>query len=249
MKNFLLKFSLYFLFVASFFYAFMFFVQRYLLYFPSNRESPESLVKVFDGRCLTDSQHPAKGAMLVFHGNGGQASDGIGWIGLNPEYQVILAEYPGYGHRSGKPSEAAIIGDAVDIANKVKATYPGDFIVVGQSLGSGVAAGVASQVQVDKLLMLTPFDSVKNVAKVHYGLLGLDNLVLDTYDSMAYLRNFNGKMAIIMGGRDEVVPNANTENLIANLKITPKVWKIDAVGHNGPWPSTVINEAKEYLEQ
>lgn len=227
----------------------MFFIQRYLLYFPSNREPPNTLIKVIDDRCLTDAIHPAKGVMLVFHGNAGQASDRGAWIKANPEYQVILAEYPGYGHRDGNPTEDLIIKDAVDIARKVKQSFPGDFILIGESLGTGVAAGVASQVAVEKMVMVTPFDSVKNVAKVHYGLLGLDNLVIDTFDSVQYLKDYHGKMVIIMGGQDNVVPNANTENLISHLQIKPKVWKLDSAGHVIPLTTALLNDVLNYLNQ
>ena len=133
------------------------------------------------------------GTVLVFHGNGGGAQERefyaetfqkLGW-------RVILAEFPGYGARSGKPGEAVFREDGRATARLVRQRYPGKLVILGESLGSGVAASVAADpgVKADAVILATPWDTLESVAAHHYPWLPVRLFLRDRYDSVAYLKN------------------------------------------------------------
>ena len=57
-------------------------------------------------------------------------------------------------------------------------------------------------------------------------------LLKDPFDSVAALREFRQPLLIVLGGRDDVVPGANTQTLIASLPVAPTVLRIAAAGHD-----------------
>ena len=72
--------------------------------------------------------------------------------------------YRGYGGSSGKPTEHDLRQDALAVYNYVS-TRHSEILLVGRSLGSSIAIGVAAQVNPTGLVLITPFDSIQNIAK------------------------------------------------------------------------------------
>jgi hypothetical protein len=103
---------------------------------------------------------PARGTMVVFHGNAGHAGHRVFYAhSLVPlGWRVVLAEYPGYGPRCGTPGEASLVADAQQTLALVRQAWPGPLLVVGESLGAAVAAGAAAGRSglVSGLLLITP---------------------------------------------------------------------------------------------
>lgn len=115
----------------------------------------------------------------------------------------------------------------------MQARHPGQRIsVVGRSLGSGVAAHLAAQRPVDRLALVTPFDSLGAVAAGHYPWLPVRLLLRERYDSVAHLRGYGDPLLVLRAGRDEVVPPARTDALIAGLGRDVEVVAIDQADHN-----------------
>lgn len=173
-------------------------------------------------------------AIVYFGGNAERIEDNREdfrhWF---PDHSVYLVAYRGYGASEGKPSERALLDDAVAIFDKAQSQHPGQPIAaIGRSLGSGVASYVASQRPVAKLALITPFDSLAEVGQYHYGWLPVRWLSTDRYESARYLRRYQGPLLVIRAGRDEVIPAANTDRLIAALPSPPQVVSIPEAGHN-----------------
>ena len=90
-----------------------------------------------------------RGTAIVFHGNAGHAghrryyADALTAHGL----RVILAEYPGYGPRDGTPSEVQLVSDAAVSIALAQRTYAGPLLVIGESLGAGVAAAATAELK------------------------------------------------------------------------------------------------------
>lgn len=151
-------------------------------------------------------------AVLLAHGNAGCALQRAEYAAPlragAPDHavSVYLLEYPGYGARPGSPSQQDFLAAAADALQSVPGDVP--VIVVGESLGSGVAAATAmSQPErVAGLLLLTPFDSLVAVAQHHYPVLPVRWLLKDRYPSAEWLRDYRGPVAVVVAGRDSVVP-------------------------------------------
>jgi len=172
-------------------------------------------------------------AVLYFGGNAERIEDRrrdfSRWF---PQASTYLVPYRGYGASEGTPTEADILDDALAVFDQVQARQPGArIVVIGRSLGSAVASYVASKRPVAKLVLVTPFDSMSNVAQSHYPWLPVRWLLQDRYDQARYLTAYRGPLLIVRAGRDDVVPPASTNQLIASLKLQPQVLDLPHADH------------------
>jgi pimeloyl-ACP methyl ester carboxylesterase len=246
-----------------------FLLQRKMMYFPSrftlvqqDQLMDESNLKPWPSKTERRgmiSRFPVespKGSVLVFHGNAGAALHRTYYIDALQRlgYRVIIAEYPGYGAREGSPSEAAMIEDGIATAKKALQMYKEPLFLCGESLGSGVVAGIVAsrQVPVRGLLLITPFDAMAKVAQHHYWFLLARWLVRDRFDNIPRLRDFNGSIAVLLAGQDEVIPNRNTLALFEALPEKKKLWRFENAGHNSlpleswrPW----WREVMQFIDQ
>ena len=173
-------------------------------------------------------------AVLYFGGNAERIEDRrkdfSRWF---PQASTYLVPYRGYGANEGTPSEADILDDALAVFDQVQARQPGArIVVIGRSLGSAVASYVASKRPVGKLVLVTPFDSMANVAQSHYPWLPVRWLLQDRYDQARYLTGYRGPLLIVRAGRDDVVPPESTNQLIASLKLQPQVLDLPHADHS-----------------
>ena len=177
-----------------------------------------------------------KGTIVVFHGNAGTAADRdyylspLGLLG----YRVILAEYPGYGGRKGELGEQSLVSDSVETLRIAEETYQGSIYLLGESLGCGVAAGVAknTSLSIAGIILITPWNTLLAVAKDHYPYLPVSWFMKDRYDNAENLKLFQGRIAVVGAERDEVVPVRHAEELFKLLPRNKRIWIIQGVGHN-----------------
>ena len=186
---------------------------------------------------LAEPKAPVRATLLLFHGNAGHAANRgwyagrLGRLGV----RVILAEYPGYGPRPGKLGEASLVPDAIETVAQVRRQFSGPLILAGESLGAGVAAAAAKVSDVDALLLITPWDSLKNVAGHHYPWLPVGWLLREQHDSAGNLAAFRGRVAVVVAEQDSIVPAKYGRALFANLPEPKRLWTIPGAEHNDWW--------------
>ena len=227
----------------------VFLLQRKMMYFPTRftQEQQENLIvrlNLLPWPSATNlhgimSKVPvinAKGTVLVFHGNAGAALHRTYYIDAlqNLGYRVIIAEYPGYGARRGKPSEAALIKDGIATAKMALRTFKEPLFLCGESLGTGVVAGIVAshEIPVKGLLLITPFDALSKVAQHHYWFFLARWLLLDKFDNVPKLRDYQGNIAVLLAEQDEVIPNRRTMALFDALPKQKKLWRFKNSNHN-----------------
>ena len=213
--------------------------QRELMYFPQTTRTPAAdtdFVLDSDGLRLRGwVVNPGQvRAILYFGGNAESVEfnrdDFARWFDGSTVY---LLPYRGYGANAGTPEERGLYRDALALYDYVRRQQPNAPIaVIGRSLGSGVASHVAARRPVSRLALVTPFDSMADVAQAHYPWLLVRPLMKDRYDSVAQLAHYRAPVLIIRAGRDQVVPAANTRRLIASLRRPPRVLDLPEADHN-----------------
>jgi len=171
-------------------------------------------------------------AMIYFGGNGEQ----IEWNAEEfqnsiPNVSVYLVPYRGYGGNPGVVTEANLYRDALNLFDKIKPQY-GKISLIGRSLGTGVATYVAAERNVDKLILVTPYDSIVNVAQEKYAMFPVSLLIKDRFESDERAGRIKAKTLVMMAGNDEVIPRANTENLIRHFRQKTDVVVFEGAGHN-----------------
>lgn len=219
--------------------ALMYFQQRSLIYYPQATgvaiedtdfalDRGEAMLRgwvVNDGR--TD-------ALLYFGGNAERVEYNRAPLARAlPGRSLYLPAYRGYGASTGQPSEKALLADALALFDEVRRRHPqGRIAVMGRSLGSGVASHVAAHRPVERLVLVTPFDSLAAVAQAHYPWLPVRWLMHDVYPSTDHLPRYPGELLILRAGQDVVVPPRHTDRLIAALPRAPRVVVFARAGHN-----------------
>jgi uncharacterized protein len=177
---------------------------------------------------------PAKGNVLLVHGNAGaavQCSHYADDIQATENFDVYFAEYPGYGDHPGSPSERTLEG-AADKAFQALAGN-GPVYVVGESLGTGVACWLAGQ-HPDKIagvILLAPYSTLTDVAQAHMPLLPVHLMLVDRFPAEKYLRNFSGPVAMLVGGNDPVVPEKFGRRLYDGYTGPKRLWEFPEDDH------------------
>jgi uncharacterized protein len=215
--------------------AALFFFQRSLLYFPQPAQVSTPLVPV-DGRAGVVASHralPGAQAVLYFGGNGEDVTQNLAPLAQAfAQHAIFLMHYRGYGHSHGKPTEADIAGDALALFDQVHQQHP-RVTVIGRSLGSGVATRLASQRPMARLVLVTPYDSIEDIAAARFPVFPVRWLLLDKYASWRYAAQVQAPTVLLLAEHDEVIPRASTEKLLtrfapgrATLHLVP------GAGHN-----------------
>ena len=203
------------------------------------REAPREAPRALVAQGASGAADPARGTVVVFHGNGGNAADRAYYAeALVPlGFAVVLAEYPGYGDRPGSPSEAAYVADARETIRLAHEAFGGPLLVWGESLGAGVAAQAAPEagVPVAAVVMLTPWDRLGAVAQEAFPFVPARLVLRDRYDSVAGLSAYGGPVAVLVAERDEVIPSARGLALYEALRGPKRLWTFPGAGHNS-WP-------------
>jgi uncharacterized protein len=226
----------------------MFVFQRSLLYYPQPRAvtAPEStMVLHVPGSQLIVTVRPHSGpkAIIYFGGNGEDVSANLeGFSKAFPEHALFLLHYRGYGGSTGHPSEQAFNSDAGALFKNVYAQHT-EVAVIGRSLGSGVAIRLASESPASRLILVTPYDSIEEIAAAEYPYVPVKLLLLDRYESWKYAPVITIPTTIIAARNDEVIPRASTEKLFARFRSgVASMRVIKGVGHNE------IGEKGEYIK-
>jgi pimeloyl-ACP methyl ester carboxylesterase len=180
------------------------------------------------------------GTIIVFHGNGGTAADRVFYVRELSAlgYRVILAEYPRYGGRKGELGEKAFVADANETVRRAFEQFGEPLLLLGESLGCGVAAAVAREasVKVDGIILITPWDTLASVAQSKFPFLPVRLLLTDTYDSIGNLKAFKGRITVVGAERDKIIPIKHANDLYGSLSsATKRMWTIKQAGHND-WP-------------
>lgn len=196
-----------------------------------------STVKTADGLSLKGleiSPRDGKPTLLVLHGNAASAMGTIQWFAplIAEGYGVVAAEYREYSGNPGKASEAGLAADADAFYARARTVAGGGrLIVVGHSLGGGVAFGLARRQKLDALVTIGTFTRLRELAPAFSrGLIG------SQYDNEAAVATLDEPYYLIHGTADAVVPWTQGEELYKAASAahrTGAAFVIQGAGH-GP---------------
>ena len=194
--------------------------QRAMLYYPtpeSHTDDAELIRLESAGETLNIWRaNPGQArAILYFGGNGENVVYTIPSLGRAfPDHTVYFVHYRGYGGSTGSPSEEGLFQDALNLYDHVQASHP-EISAIGRSLGSGVAIHLAAQRKLEKLVMVTPFDSIEVLAKESLPIFPISLLLKDKYRSIDLAPGIETPTLVLIAERDGVIPRNSTDRLIA----------------------------------
>lgn len=216
----------------------LFVFQRSFIYYPQPRargESSPTMALSVPGAELLISVRPHDGpdAIVYFGGNGEDVSFNLpAFSSAFPDHALYLMNYRGYGGSSGSPSEADIQQDALTLFDHVHARHA-NVVIMGRSLGSGVAIRLASQRPATRLVLITPYSSIAELGARQFPFLPVKWLLRDKFESWRYAPQIRVPTLLVAAEHDQIIPRASTEDLytrfaqgVASLQVIP------GVGHN-----------------
>lgn len=195
--------------------------------------------------------NPGKQRAMIYFGGNAEAVEYNAEVFKTtlPDVTVYLLPYRSYGGNPGELTEENVYSDALQLYDQIKSRH-NSISVLGRSLGSGVATYLASERKIDKLVLVTPYDSMVNVAKAHYPAFPVSFIIKDRYESWRRASRINSKVLVVIAGTDEIIPRASTDNLLRHFKRKPNVIVFDGAGHNTPSDSTEYDKAvSEFIDQ
>ena len=175
---------------------------------------------------------------LCFHGNGGNIGHRVDEIALlhhNLGVNLLIFDYRGYGRSTGVPSEQGTYLDARAALKYLRGRADvgrQQIVYFAHSLGCAIAVELAAAEPPQGLVLVSPFDSMRSMARIAFPLLPLGWLTKDKYNSLASIRRIRRPVLILHGEQDELIPAAQGERLYQAAD-EPKTFQVlPAAGHN-----------------
>jgi len=176
--------------------------------------------------------------VLIMHGNAGHALFRMYLVdcfqAASDPAAIAILEYPGYGSRPGTPGRETLVTAAVQAIELLHRQTRKPVLLVGESIGSVVAGEAAAQRPelIAGLLMLTPMNSLKDVAQHHFWFLPIGLILQDRYDLEYALRGMKVPMAVVLAEKDNIVPRLFGEKLYDSYTGPKKCWTALGSSHN-----------------
>ena len=218
--------------------AFLYLYQRKLIYFPVPHDAQFVAEEVnidnqgtrLHGWVLNPGR---RGAVIYFGGNSELITHRREFFeDVFDDHSIYLVNYRGYGKSEGRPSEAGLFSDALAIYDHVRERHPA-VIAYGRSLGSGVAVHLAAERRLDRLILLTPYDSVAEIGQRSYPIFPVRLLIRDRFDSAARAAEISTPVLITAAEQDRVIPLPRTLALRAAFSNAPLQYQVIAgAAHN-----------------
>lgn len=235
------------------------FFQRKLIYMPDkNRptraacqasDMDEVKLETQDGLSLYawyKAPHRKQTTIVYYHGNGGNLCGRMPLVRqfIDHGYGVLLLSYRGYAGNPGKPSEKGLYQDARAALQFVYERHS-CAVVLGESLGTGVATQMATEFPVNGVILQSPYTSLVAMAKLHYPWLFIEPS--DKFQSDKKIQKVSAPLLVIHGEADNVVPHSQGQSLYALAKTNKKLLSYPGRGHADLWHDELYQKILAFL--
>lgn len=217
----------------------LFLVQRKMLYIPQPAMDLSSNINQIEFDAGDVKLHgwvinPGnKKALQYFGGNAEQIEQHVDFFkSALPHYTIYLVPYRGYGNSEGKPVEKDLYRDAEIVYDTIAKNHSA-VSLIGRSLGSGVATHLAASRPIEKLVLITPYDSIQNVAQQRYWMFPMWLVLRDKHLSWKRAKRISAPTLVLLAENDTIIPRKNSENLVTHFSPgLATVVTVAGSGHN-----------------
>jgi esterase/lipase len=173
--------------------------------------------------------------VVLYHGNAGSACDRYFYVeNFIPEkYGYIVVEYAGYSNDDKIVTHDLIKKDVENVISYINNKEIKNIIVVGESIGTGPASYHAFLEKPKKILLISPFASLKDVAGRKFWFYPVSFLVDNAFDNIKFLSKYSGPVLIVHGDKDKIISQKSGLRLYKSLVSKEKKFvSIKGFGHN-----------------
>lgn len=242
--------------------------QRQIIYLPHKHlpspaeagllEFKQVSVKSEDGLNLTAWYHPAienLPTFVFFQGNGGNIGDRGDKVRpyINAGFGFLLVAYRGYAKNPGNPSEQGLYMDGRAHLNFLigEGVPPEQWVLYGESLGTGIAAQLAFEWAKDKpvgaVVLEAPFTTLGDAAAKHYPYVPARYLVKDRYETISKIGKIDAPLFIVHGELDGVIPIDHGRKLLDAATAPKEGYWVNGGGHNNLYDFGVAERIMRFV--
>jgi uncharacterized protein len=202
--------------------------------------------------CPPANWEPSHGAVVYCHGNAGNLShrgDAAMLWQKETKQAVLLFDYPGYGRSGGKPTEAGCYA-AADAAYAwlVEKVPAENILILGTSLGGGVAVDLASRKPHRALVLLGTFTSIPAMAQRIYFWLPTRLLVRNRFDNLAKIAQCSRPVFVAHGTVDNLIPMDQGKQLFNAASEPKQFFPLAGQGHDEFVPPEFFASLNAFLD-
>ena len=208
--------------------------------FQFNGKFEERNIEMMDGKtlhALLFKAENSEGVIFYLHGNAGSLE---GWGSVAEtftdfNYDIFIPDYRGYGKSEGViKSEAQLHDDIQRLYDHLKQEYPENkIIVLGHSIGSGMAAKVAAVNNPTLLILQAPYYSIPDLVKNTPPLNIFPSfLVKYKFPTNRFLKEVKAPVVIFHGDKDEIIYYGSSLKLQQEFKPADTLITLQGFGHN-----------------
>lgn len=174
-------------------------------------------------------------------------------LGRRLNAEVFVFDYRGYGKSAGKPYEAGVIADGRS-AQRWLAERTGvavdDIVIIGRSIGGGVATALAGEMGARALVLQNTFTRLTEAAAVKFPWFPVAWFMQNRFPSIRRITNYRGPLFVAHGTKDTVVPVRMGRRLVRAAPGPRKVFfPIPGGFHDDPMPPDFYEDLLEFLDQ
>jgi uncharacterized protein len=173
--------------------------------------------------------------LIYYGGNGEEISWNFQQLTELSLSGFLLVNYRGYGDSEGKPTAATLKSDAAFIFDELVAkegVAPKEIVLVGRSLGSGVAVDLARNRPVAGLILATPFDRLSRIGSHHYPFLPVRRMLRHKMESIDLAPEISVPGLVLLAENDRTVPPEFGRRLFEALAGPTELVTIADADHN-----------------
>lgn len=205
-------------------------------------QQPHSTVQLpFDSATVIDvvkflpADVQPKGVVLFFHGNRKNVEHYARYAPYFTSlgYECWMPDYPGFGRSTGETNVAVLKELSMQLYKLALTQYAADSIVLyGKSLGSGIAAYLATKRDCKLLMLETPYASLSALTQEFLFMYPVPVLMQDDLTTKDYLENIAAPVVLWHGTHDELIPMSEAATLLPRLKPHDVFYMIPGANHN-----------------
>lgn len=170
-------------------------------------------------------------------------------------YNLMIVDYPGYGMSKGKPSDDSMFVASnyiFEYATNMDEVDKDNIVIMGYSIGTGVASYCASKNDANALILVAPYDRALSLYNDSIDSFhgSVENLAKYSFDSATYAEDVDEPTLIFTSRADEVINYMHSLDLAGHFPELDDVIILDDVNHNGYFSQTqVLNGITEFLNK
>lgn len=191
-----------------------------------------------------------KGVVLYFHGN----KKNIAWYSkyspyfTRNNYEVWMIDYPGFGKSTGIFSEQQLYDWALTLYKLARAKYsPDSIIIYGKSMGTGIAAQLASIRDCRRLILETPYYNMPSIVDNYLPIYPINKMIHYKLPTWKYLQNVTAPVTIFHGTSDWIISYRNAKRLKPFLKPADAFITVENGSHNDMFEFPLVTKTLDSL--